>query len=971
MKTLSLLLRSSMLVRPVLVISCSLGLYWNAWAVARTAGLTNSGSAVPPEGGLLRLGAANNLALDENFLRCVVSDPATGYAWFGASTAPGQGQVVKVAFDGTNRAPRRVASLILPAGEDSPFTAVIDANAGYAYFGTDTSPGRVIKVSLGGSNAPPARVGAVTLNTGENNLYVSVIDPAAGYAYFATHTIPVRVVKVALGAGTNAPTRVGANSLSSGDGFVRSAVIDSVAGYEWFGTFTVPGSVVRVSLGASNLPPQRVDAVVLDPGEDKLSSAVIDRAAGQAWFGTYTAPGRVVKVALGTGAPSRLSAVTLNSGEDYLACASMSGASSGSAFFGSDSFPGMVTKVALGVGTTNAPTRVGSTSLSANEDYIVSAGDMGGALFFGSLTQPGQVVQVGPGASGQPPARQSGLVLSVGENDLQSVVIDAANGYGWFGTATFPGQIIKVKLGKAGQPPQRTAALVLDAGENRPICAVADIAGGYAWFGTDTGPGRVVKVALGSGDAPPTRVGAVTLNSDERALRCAVIDLTNRYAYFGTAVFQSLGKVVKVALGDSNNPPTRVAAVSLNADEWDFESAVMDASGTYALFGTGSYFTPGPGKVVKVALGSGTNAPTRVGAVTLQTDEEVLQSAVNDPLTGYAWFGAAGPGYTKSQVIKVSFEAGGAAPCRVGATVLSTNNDAPLNGAAIDVPAGYALFGSGGTTSLVFKASLGVGEAPPARVGDIALPPGDIGLHCGAGDALSGLAWFGASTPPSNVVLTSYSQKGFIKGTRFVMTESGALTNVNFYSHRAAGRLLLALSARNGINRNLLWQSGVITNTVTNGWISVPVTQGTPASLQLTAGTNDLCWQVDTTSDVPSYVGGAAGDGFRQPADFGAFPGVLTEGTNSFETTSETWASYISYDIPLPVITSIVRSNDTVTLIWISNPGTSYLVQHCTNLPPPVWTDNYPLIQATGATTQWSTNGVSGANAVYYRLKLP
>jgi hypothetical protein len=61
-----------MLVRGLLLAGCACLLLWNASAVTRTGGLTTPGNAVPPQGGLLRLGAANNLALDENFLRCVV-----------------------------------------------------------------------------------------------------------------------------------------------------------------------------------------------------------------------------------------------------------------------------------------------------------------------------------------------------------------------------------------------------------------------------------------------------------------------------------------------------------------------------------------------------------------------------------------------------------------------------------------------------------------------------------------------------------------------------------------------------------------------------------------------------------------------------------------------------------------------------------------------------------------------------------
>jgi hypothetical protein len=75
--------------------------------------------------------------------------------------------------------------------------------------------------------------------------------------------------------------------------------------------------------------------------------------------------------------------------------------------------------------------------------------------------------------------------------------------------------------------------------------------------------------------------------------------------------------------------------------------------------------------------------------------------------------------------------------------------------------------------------------------------------------------------------------------------------------------------------------------------------------------------------------------------------------------------------VPRPVFTDIRRSNDTVTLKWISNPGTLYQVQRCTNLPPPGWTNVGAPVRAVGTTTQWSDTGASGASARYYRLELP
>lgn len=363
---------------------------------------------------------------------------------------------------------RRLLNTVIQwPSEGSLYCAVIDAAAGYAYFGTETRPGRVVKVALGTGANPPTRVGAVELNEEEYMLYSAVIDPAAGYAYFGTGSYPGRVVKVALGSGSNPPSRVGALQLNAGEDRLMSAVIDPAAGYAWFGTASYPGRVVKMALGSGSNPPSRVGAVTLNSGEDFLAGAVIDPAGGYAYFGTFTSPGQVVKVALGSGSnpPSRVGAVTLNAGEEYLWSGVIDPAA-GYAYFGTDTSPGRVVKVALGTGA-NPPFRVGAVALNEWE------GD--------------------PGAA----------------------VIDPAAGYAYVGTG--PGYVVKVALGSGANPPSRVGAVKLNQGEFLLRSAVIDPSAGYAYFGTATDPGRVAKVALGVGANLPSRVGAVILNAGEMA----------------------------------------------------------------------------------------------------------------------------------------------------------------------------------------------------------------------------------------------------------------------------------------------------------------------------------------------------------------------------------------------------------------------------------------------------------------------
>ncbi|MBI4970590.1 MAG: filamentous hemagglutinin N-terminal domain-containing protein [Candidatus Omnitrophica bacterium] len=72
--------------------------------------------------------------------------------------------------------------------------SVIDTAAGFAYFGTTSSPGKIVKVQL----SDFTQVGILTLSAGENNLQAAVIDTtgATHYAYFAANPFDGIIVKV-------------------------------------------------------------------------------------------------------------------------------------------------------------------------------------------------------------------------------------------------------------------------------------------------------------------------------------------------------------------------------------------------------------------------------------------------------------------------------------------------------------------------------------------------------------------------------------------------------------------------------------------------------------------------------------------------------------------------------------------------------------------------------------------------------
>jgi len=129
---------------------------------------------------------------------------------------------------------------------------------------------------------------------------------------------------------------------------------------------------------------------------------------------------------------------------------------------------------------------------------------------------------------------------------------------------------------------------------------------------------------------------------------------------------------------------------------------------------------------------------------------------------------------------------------------------------------------------------------------------------------------------------------GFIKGTKVTLGAPAVVSNVNFYSHAAAGQLRLGIYD-NGSPKNLLWQSGSLANTAAGAWLSAPVGSGAPATLTLDAGTYWMAWQTDATADVPGYTAGSAGDGFVVSRPFGPFPAAL----GAAELTAERWSLYL------------------------------------------------------------------------------
>lgn len=546
------------------------------------------------------------------------------------------------------------------------------------------------------------------------------------------------------------------------------------------------------------------------------------------------------------------------------------------------------------------------------------------SLFFALLfcAPPASGFQAGitvPGSTSYPLGGMRRVGKTTMSSDLYSGlyggIIDAGNGYGYFMTAhgINPGWFVKMNL--QGPLPVEVGAASAASGEGNLDAPVIDAAAGYAYVVAATSPAKVLKFALGAGNAAPTYLGSTTLNAGEQSLG-VVIDLrdadpANHFLYVATT--QSPASVVKVSPGAGSALPSRVSSVTLPAGENALRRGVVDGNG-YAYFGTLGLGGTLP-RVVKIGMTSGSSAPVRIGSVLLDASTNYsIGSAVIDPANGYAYFGTY-DAFVPAKVFKVALGAGAASPTLAGSVTLSAGPPAEreLSCAVIDAAAGYAFFGTDHTyAAKIFKIRLGAGAAAPTETGVLQLLSGtqpnpadgvnvlnspetlygEVFLQSAVAD-LSGYAYWGTDSTKGQVVKTALSEKGALKGTKLGLASPGPVQDVAFYAHAPGGSVRLAIYDDQS-PKNLLWQSSAVPNG--GGWIVVPVTAGAPSSLSLVPGTYWLAWQTDSSSDVPSYTAGSAGDGFFVEQAFGAAPATLPAAIS----TSERWSMYIDVGLPTP-----------------------------------------------------------------------
>lgn len=365
-----------------------------------------------------------------------------------------------------------------------------------------------------------------------------------------------------------------------------------------------------------------------------------------------------------------------------------------------------------------------------------------GHAWVATETVPGRVVKLKlPSTPGDPPARLGALYLLQGEGIVTAAAADLDERTAILVTAQVPANVIRVHLGEGDDLPTRTGSLALPASDASVTVAVMDTAKNCAYLGSSVG--LVIKIDMGTADTQPTRVGSVQAFSSHQ-IRAGAIDMMHGYAYFGSYMVGSTARVAKIVAGPREAQPTLASAtLLLNSGESAIYGVALDPAAGIGLFTTETT----PGRVVKVALGAGDAAPTRVGAVTLAAGENNAQATLIDAASGYAWIGTrTDPG----RVAKLSVGAPNAAPQRIGGLVLEPG-ESGLESGGIDAEAGILYMSCGSFPARFVTIDGGDGADPPQRLNGIALD-GDIGpAACMAGDPSTGLAVVCTSDEPSIV----------------------------------------------------------------------------------------------------------------------------------------------------------------------------------------------------------------------------
>lgn len=359
------------------------------------------------------------------------------------------------------------------------------------------------------------------------------------------------------------------------------------------------------------------------------------------------------------------------------------------------------------------------------------------------------------------------------DKGMYAAVIDPAGGYAYF----FGNYLFKLDI--TGNLPVQTGPSVQSG---QFVEGAIDPALGYAYMPkSGTANGVIERFALGAGTNAVSAAGSLTMNEPAWQGMSIVIDnsdpvATNHYAYVMCSGNGSPAKVAKVNLATF----TEVSSVTLNAGETNFAWGQIDTKNGYAYFASYvTYTAPVIPQVVKIKLTPGTNAPIRIGSVTLGNAPVPLWTSSIDTVHGFAYY-ATDNGTTNvpETIFKVNLGAGDALPVPVpfGGVTMHTN-EVQIISQFNDPVNGFVYFGDDNTyPARIYQFAMN-GANPPIEVGylqlqggaqptppngvtgnntttnvDGVLPYGEVYLRSCVYDPVRGYAYFGQDSRPNQVV---------------------------------------------------------------------------------------------------------------------------------------------------------------------------------------------------------------------------
>ncbi len=201
----------------------------------------------------------------------------------------------------------------------------------------------------------------------------------------------------------------------------------------------------------------------------------------------------------------------------------------------------------------------------------------------------------------------------------------------------------------------------------------------YVMCESSSGVARLYKIALNLYPSANAVLGFAAVNANEPPLYHGVIDVTNHCAYFGSLFATNVPYVVKFALGAGTNLPSRVAGLALDSTLRSIGPLALDIGGGYGYCCTiGNDTNFGSARVYMFALNGG-GAPTLVTHTDMRAAEGYNQVAFIKPDRRLLYFACdlTYPG----KVYRFRLGSGTNAPVETGAlSCLSITNPTPAWG---------------------------------------------------------------------------------------------------------------------------------------------------------------------------------------------------------------------------------------------------------------------------------------------------